>query len=305
MNTLVTGATGFVGTHLISHLSKQGYLVSPISRANFGDITPFSDWGSALSGIDTVIHLAARVHLMKDDTANPLAAYRTTNTASTLHLARQAAAAGVRRFIFLSTIKVNGEGLETPYTEQDIPAPGDPYAISKWEAEQGLQEIAAQTRMEIIILRPPLIYGPGVKANFLRLIQWVERGIPLPLGKVSNQRSLLYIDNLVDAIHTCIEHPAAANQTFLVCDNESLSTAELIRKMAVQFQRKPKLLNVPLTLLLPLFSMLGRKQEADRLLGSLLLDNRKIRQMLEWRPPFSIDEGLAQTIMAYRRITND
>lgn len=305
MTILVTGATGFVGTHLTSHLSTHGYHISPITRTGFGEITPSSEWGPVLSGIDTVIHLAARVHLMKDDASDPLTAYRAVNTDSTLHLARQAAKAGVRRFIFLSSIKVNGEGREAPYTEQDTPAPGDPYAISKWEAEQGLQEIAAQTGMDIVILRPPLIYGPGVKANFLRLLQWVERGIPLPLGRVSNQRSLLYIGNLVNAIQICIEHPAAANQTFLVCDNEALSTAELIRKMSKQFQRNPKLLNVPLPILLPLFSILGRKQEADRLVGSLLLDNRKIRQMLGWRPPFSFDEGLAQTIMAYRCTTND
>ncbi|MDD5394695.1 MAG: SDR family oxidoreductase [Thiothrix sp.] len=298
---LITGASGFVASHLCPKLADKGYTFRPISRTTFGNITPNTDWSSVISGVDCVIHLAARVHLMQDSATDPLAAYRATNTSSTLNLARQAATASVRRFIFLSSIKVNGEGRDTPYTEQDPPAPTDPYAISKWEAEQGLLEIAAKTGMEVVILRPPLIYGAGVKANFLRLMQWVEKGIPLPFGAVANQRSLLYIGNLVDAIRVCIEHPAATNQTFLVCDNEALSTAELIRKMATHFQRKPRLLNIPPAILLPLLTAIGRKQEAERLLGSLLLDNHKICQTLGWQLPFSVDAGLAQTVMAYRQ----
>jgi UDP-glucose 4-epimerase len=282
-------------------LSQHGYTLRSISRTTFGNITPNTDWSSVISGVNCVIHLAARVHLMQDSATDPLAAYRAANTASTLNLAHQAAAAGVRRFIFLSSIKVNGEGRDIPYTEQDPPAPTDPYAISKWEAEQGLLEIAAQTGMEVVILRPPLIYGAGVKANFLRLMQWVEKGIPLPFGAVTNQRSLLYIGNLVDAIRVCIEYPAAANQTFLLCDNEALSTAELIRKMAARFQRKPRLLNIPPAILLPLLTAIGRKQEAERLLGSLLLDNHKICQTLGWQPPFLVDAGLAQTVTAYQQ----
>ncbi|WP_287601749.1 SDR family oxidoreductase [Thiothrix sp.] len=304
MNILLTGSSGFVASHLCLTLTQHGYTLSPISRSTFGEITPNTDWSSVISGVDCVIHLAARVHLMQDTATNPLAVYRAANTASTLNLAQQAAAADVRRFIFLSSIKVNGEGCDTPYTEQDIPAPTDPYAISKWEAEQGLLEIAAQTGMEVVILRPPLIYGAGVKANFLRLMQWVERGYPLPFGSVTNQRSLLYIGNLVDAILTCINHPAAANQTFLVSDTKALSTAELIRKMAYHFQRHPRLLNIPQNLLMSLLSIIGRKQEAERLLGSLILDNSLIKKTLDWNPPFSVQAGLKETIEAYRNHTH-
>jgi UDP-glucose 4-epimerase len=302
-DVLITGASGFVASHLCPTLADKGFALHPISRTIFGEITPTTNWTNALAGIDAVVHLAARVHLMQDSAADPLAAYRAANTASTLNLARQAAAARVRRFIFLSSIKVNGEGRNTPYTEQDVPSPTDPYAISKWEAEQGLLEISAQTGMEVVILRPPLIYGAGVKANFLRLMQWVEKGIPLPFGAVTNQRSLLYIGNLVDAIRTCVEHPAAANQTFLVCDNEAFSTAELIRKMATHFQRKPRLLNIPPAILLPLLTAIGRKQEAERLLGSLRLDNHKICQTLDWHPLFSVNTGLLQTVTAYQQIS--
>lgn len=299
---LITGSSGFVGQHLTPELTQQGYSLHPITRANFGDITPASDWSQPLAhGIDTVIHLAARVHLMQDTANDPLAAYRAANTSSTLNLARQAAAAGVRRFIFLSSIKVNGEGRDTPYTEQDTPNPSDPYAISKWEAEQGLLEIAAETGLEVVILRPPLIYGPGVKANFLRLMRWVERGIPLPFGSIHNQRSLLYIGNLVDAIRICIEHPAAANQTFLVCDNEPLSTAELIRKLAQASGQTAHLLKIPPRLLRSLLSLIGRGQEADRLLDSLILDNNKICRTLHWQPPFTADAGIARTVAAYRQ----
>ncbi|MBJ6609705.1 MAG: SDR family oxidoreductase [Candidatus Thiothrix moscowensis] len=301
-DVLITGVSGFVASHLCPSLHQHGYTTLPITRTTFAEITPTTNWSAPLSsGIDTIIHLAARVHLMQDTATDPLAAYRVANTASTLNLARQAAAAGVRRFIFLSSIKVNGEGRDTPYTEQDAPAPADPYAISKWEAEQGLLEIAAQTGMEVVILRPPLIYGAGVKANFLRLLQWVEKGIPLPFGSIHNQRSLLYLGNLADAIRVCIEHPAAANQTFLVCDNEPLSTAELIHKLAQQFGQTPRLLNIPPRLLQILFSLIGRKQEVDRLTGSLLLDNSKICRMLGWQPPFTVDAGLGHTVAAYRR----
>lgn len=301
MTTLITGASGFVGLHLTQTLVQLNYTICPISRMTFGEITPTTDWSKTLSqGIDTIIHLAARVHLMQDDAIDPLTAYRTANTASTINLAHQAAVNGVRRFIFLSSIKVNGEGKKKPYTEQDPPYPHDPYAISKWEAEQGLLEIATQTSMEVVILRPPLIYGAGVKANFLRLIRWVEKGIPLPFASIYNQRSLLYLGNLVDAIRTCIYHPAAANQTFLVADNESLSSTDLIKKIAYHLKRPCHLFPIPSTILLPLLSLIGRKQEAERLLGSLQIDNSHICKTLGWKPPFSVDQGLAQTLNAYQ-----
>ena len=301
MSILITGATGFVGNALCNALIQRDYIIHPITRSTFGEITPITDWSKALSdNIGTVIHLAARVHLMQDTASDQLAAYRAVNTDSTLNLAQQAAAAGVRRFIFLSSIKVNGEARITPYSEQDTPNPTDPYAISKWEAEQGLREITARTNMEVVVLRPPLIYGTGVSANFLRLIHWVETGIPLPFASIYNQRSLLYLGNLVDAIRTCIYHPAAANQTFLVADNESLSSADLIKKIAYHLKRPCRLFPIPSTILLSLLSLIGRKQEAERLLGSLQIDNSHICKTLGWKPPFSTDQGLAQTLNAYQ-----
>lgn len=298
---LLTGAPGFIGRNLVRALIYEKYIVHPVSRTNFGEITPITNWSKLLSNdIDTIIHLAARVHLMQDTASDPLSAYRATNTTSTLNLARQAAEADVRRFIFLSSIKVNGEGRDTPYTEQDSPNPSDPYAISKWEAEQGLLEIAAKTGMEVVILRPPLVYGAGVKANFLRLIHWVEKGIPLPFGGIHNQRSLLYIGNLIDALRICIEHPSAANQTFLIADDIPLSIADLIRKIAVYLHKPSRLFNISPQILLPLLTLIGRKQEAERLLGSLLVDNQYICNTLNWKPPFSIDQGLEQTLNAYQ-----
>lgn len=305
MTILITGSNGFVGAHLAPALIQQNYSLKPINRSTFDGITPVTDWSKPLAeGIDTVIHLAARVHLMQDSSADPLTTYRATNTESTLNLAQQAADSGVRRFIFLSSIKVNGEGRNTPYTEQDIPAPIDPYAISKWEAEQGLLEISAKTGMEVVIIRPPLIYGAGVKANFLRLLQWIEKGRPLPFGNISNRRSLLYIGNLVDAIRICIEHPAAANQVFLLSDNESISTTELSLKLSKYFKYSPRLLNLPPHLLKIALMFIGKKQTADRLLGSLSINNRKICQSLNWKPPFTLDEGLSETVKAYSQTKN-
>ena len=240
MNIAVTGATGFVGQALCSHLLAHDHAVVPVVRhasglageVIVGNIDGATDWQPALSGCDAVVHLAARVHVMDDTAHDPLALYRATNTDGTLNLARQAAAAGVKRFVFISSIKVNGEGRDAPYRETDMPAPEDAYAISKWEAEQGLQQIAADTGLEVVILRPPLVYGPGVKANFLRLLQTVKRGWPLPLGAVRNRRSLLFLGNFVDAIRLCVEHPAAAGQTFLLDDGQAVSTPELIRAVA-------------------------------------------------------------------------
>lgn len=251
MKALVTGATGFVGKALCAGLSASGYGVVPAVRCNsglphemvVGNLDASTDWRSALSGCDAVVHLAARVHVMDDTSQNPLALYRETNTEATLNLARRAAQAGVKRFIFISTIKVNGEGRDEPYRETDAPAPKDAYAISKWEAEQGLQRIARETGLEVVILRPPLVYGPGVKANFLRLMRTVEKGWPLPLGAIRNRRSLLYLGNFVDAIRLCVEHPAAAGQTFLVDDGQPVSTPDLIRAVAHAMGRPARLLS--------------------------------------------------------------
>jgi len=250
----------------------------------------------ALAGSSAVVHLAARVHMMRERSQDPLALYRETNTEATLNLARQAAEAGVRRFVFISTIKVNGEGRDEPYREADAPAPLDAYAISKWEAEQGLQRIAQETGLEVVILRPPLLYGPGVKANFLRLLRMVARGWPLPLGAVRNRRSLLYLGNFVDAIRLCVEHPGAAGQTFLLDDGKPVSTPDVARALARAMNRPARLLAVPVGVLQFVGTLLGKRAELARLTGSHYVDSSAIRSRLGWKPPFSMDEGLAATV---------
>jgi UDP-glucose 4-epimerase len=306
MKVLVSGASGFVGRALCGYLNTHEHVVVPAVRgasglageAVVGDICGATDWMAALTGCDAVVHLAARVHVMNDNSQNPLALYRATNTEATLNLARQAVAAGVKRFIFISTIKVNGEGQDAPYRETDIATPEDAYAISKWEAEQGLRQIAQETGLEVVILRPPLVYGPGVKANFQRLIQVVERGWPLPLGAIRNRRSLLYLGNFVDAIRLCVEHPAAAGQTFLLDDGEPVSTPELIRALARAMGRPARLLAVPVSALEFAGMLLGRRAAVARLTGSLWVDGSAIRSRLGWTPPFSMEAGLAATVRA-------
>ena len=304
MKVLVTGATGFVGHALCAFLNARGHSVVPVVRravsltgaAVVGNISGATDWTAALTTCDAVVHLAARVHVMEDAASDPLTQYRVTNTDATLHLARQAAQAGVKRFVFISSIKVNGEGRDTPYRETDAPAPEDVYAISKWEAEQGLQQIARETGLEMVILRPPLVYGPGVKANFLRLMQMVQRGWPLPLGAIRNQRSLLYLGNLIDAIRLCIEHPAAAGQTFLLDDGQAISTPELIRAVADALHRPAHLLPVPVTLLRLAGWVAGKSTVVSRLTDSLSVEGQAIRTRLGWVPPYSMQEGLAATV---------
>ena len=303
MRVSVTGATGFVGTALINRLiatrrfdvrgavrRDAAALPARVERIVVGDLTPELDWQQVVTGADVVIHLAARVHVMRDAADDPLSEFRRANVASTLNLARQAAAAGVQRLVFLSTVKVNGEnGI---YTEADPPAPQEAYGISKHEGEIGLRQIAAETGMAVVIIRSPLVYGPGVKANFHRLIRAVAHGIPLPLGAVDNLRSLVALDNLVDFIVTCVEHPAAGNHTFLVSDGEDLSTTCLIHRLARAMGRPARLIPVPAALLTAGAMLLGRRDVATRLLGSLQVDISKARQMLTWVPPISVDEGL-------------
>ncbi|AOF87746.1 3-beta hydroxysteroid dehydrogenase/isomerase family protein [Hydrogenophaga sp. RAC07] len=246
-----------------------------------------------------VLHLAARVHVMDDPSADPLTAFRQTNTAGTLHLARQAAAVGVRRFVFVSSIKVNGEctAAGQPFTATDAPAPQDPYGISKMEAEQGLRQIAAETGMEVVIIRPPLVYGPGVKANFASLMRAVQRGIPLPLASVThNRRSFVALDNLVDVLITCVDHPAAANQTFLVSDGEDLSTTDLLRRLGHAMNKPARLFPVPPSLLQFGANLLGKGDMAQRLLGNLQVDIDHTRNTLNWTPPLSVDEGLRRAV---------
>ncbi|MDM7943748.1 MAG: SDR family oxidoreductase [Hydrogenophaga sp.] len=302
---LITGGTGWVGSNALRALQQQGHDIVAVTRsatdlhgvrtericADDAD----GKWPDALRNRQLVLHLAARVHVMKETTAHPLQAFREVNTHATLNLAKQAAAAGVRRFVFVSSVKVNGEATEegAPFTASDVPAPQDPYGISKMEAEQGLREIAEHTGMEVVIVRPPLVYGPGVKANFASLMRAVQRGIPLPLASVTgNRRSLVALDNLVDLLITCIDHPAAANQTFLVSDGEDLSTADLLRRLGQAMHQPARLFPVPPSLLQLGARLLGKGAVAQRLLGNLQVDISHTRNTLNWSPPISVDEGL-------------
>lgn len=310
MKVLVTGANGFVGRALCDELLRHGQSVRGTLRQHegrhallervepivVGTINAATDWKAALAGCDAVVHLAARVHVMNDKASDPLAKFREVNTEGTLNLARQAVRAGVKRFVFISSIKVNGEGRDVPYRETDAPAPEDAYAISKWEAEQGLQRIAQETGLEIVTLRPPLVYGPGVKANFQRLLHTIARGWPLPLEAIRNKRSLLYLGNFVDAIRICVEHPAASGQTFLLDDGRAVSTPELIRAVAQAMARPARLLAIPVNMLEFAGALLGKRAAVMRLTGSLWVDGSLIRSRLGWTPPYSMEAGLAATV---------
>lgn len=321
----ITGANGFIGSALRSALAVEGRNVRSIVRANksqgdvaVGDIGPDTDWSEAVIGIDCIIHLAARVHIMNDSAPDLLAAYRGINVGGTLSLARQAAVAGVKRFIYLSSIKVNGESTsnaghqmnhgeygsinqvgEGIFTAHDTAAPSDAYAVSKWEAEQGLFALAAETGLEVTVIRPPLVYGPGVKANFLTMMRWLNNNIPLPFGSIRNKRSLVGVDNLVDLIITCIDHPAAANQVFLVSDGEDLSTTELLTRTAIALGKTARLVPVPQGLIEFGLKIMGKKDLAQRLCGTLQVDISKTRELLAWTPPVSVDEGLRKTADAF------
>ncbi|OZA28741.1 MAG: NAD-dependent dehydratase [Hydrogenophilales bacterium 17-64-11] len=309
---MVTGASGFVGRALCAELSRRGHSVRGALRQNaiapallkevgsvvVGTINAATDWKAALAGCDAVVHLAARVHVMDDRANDPLAEFREVNAEGTLNLARQAAQAGVRRFVFVSSIKVNGEGRAAAYLETDAPAPWGPYAISKWEAERGLKRIAQETGLEVVILRPPLVYGPGVKANFLRLMQAVQSGWPLPLGAIHNRRSLLYLGNFVDAIRLCVVHPDVAGQTFLLDDGGPVSTPDLIRALARAMGRPARLLAVPVGVLELAGTLLGKRAVVGRIAGSLYVDSSLIQSRLEWAPPYSMETGLAATVAA-------
>jgi nucleoside-diphosphate-sugar epimerase len=306
MRIAVTGANGFVGTALLHILGNQGHEVVPCVRRRgvlaealaVGEINSKTDWSKALATCDVVIHLAARVHVMRDMASDPIEAYRVTNVDGTLALARQAAIAGVKRFIFLSSVKVLGESTlpGCPFAATDVPAPQNAYGASKLEAEVALREIATQTGMELVIIRPPLVYGPGVKANFLALMQAVGRGVPMPLAALDNRRSLLALDNLVDLIAVCARHPAAAGQTLLVSDGEDLSTPELIRRLGRAMGRTAQLFWVPVWLLWLAATLLGKRDVMLRLAGNMQIDIAATRERLDWTPPISIDEGLRRAV---------
>ena len=309
---LVTGATGFVGSAVVRRFVAQGAasrLAVAVRRIGgawaqevrvhaVGDMTPLTDWSIALVDVSVVVHCAARVHVMQDRVSDPLVEFRRVNVQGTLNLARQAAEAGVRRFVFVSSIKVNGEATDPgrPFLADDAPAPLDPYGVSKMEAEQALRELSAQTGMEVVFVRPPLVYGPGVKANFASMMGWLRRGVPLPLGAIHNARSLVALDNLVDLLMTCITHPAAAGQVFLVSDGEDVSTTELLRRTARAMGRAARLVPIPSVWLEVTASLLGKRNVAQRLCGSLQVDIEKTRQLLGWRPPLTLDQGLKKAV---------
>lgn len=310
---LVTGCSGFIGSALVTHLSSKG--VSGICTLRqkrsrpvpgwqdilVGDINDETDWSTAIVNVDVVIHLAAHVHIMKETEQDLNNLYRSINVNGTEQLAKQAAAAGVRRFVFLSSVKVNGESTDGrgPFVETEKPCPIDPYGISKLEAEQVLLEISKKTGMEVVIIRPPLVYGPGVKANYLTMMYWLGKGLPLPFGAIHNRRSLIALDNLVDLITTCIDHIAAANEIFLVSDGEDLSTTDLLRRMAIAMDKPTRLITVPQGILKLGMKLLGKADLAQRLCGSLQVNISKTHDVLGWNPPFTVDEALRKTALDY------
>lgn len=310
MNIYLTGTSGFLGSALLSalvhlphHLSAAGRTrpkqYEALSFHPVATLDGTTDWAQSLANVDVVVHVAARAHVMRESSTDALAAYREVNVAGTLGLARAAIAAGVRRFIFISSIKVNGEQTAPgrPFKATDAPAPEDPYGISKWEAEQALMQLATDSGMEVVIIRPPLVYGPGVKGNLASMIRLLERKVPLPLGAIHNRRSLVGLDNLVDLIIRCLDHPAAANQVFLAGDGVDLSTSELLRRMASAMARPSRLLPVPAPLLSFGATMLGKRAVAQRILGSLQVDIAATCERLDWRPPLSVDEGLRRCFL--------
>ena len=309
MKILVTGANGLVGRALCSVLDQTGHQVVRAVRTSttpwevpVGDLNESTDWSETLGqDTDVVVHLAARVPLTDGATIAPDDRYTQVNTLGTANLARQCAQNRVKRFIFVSTVKVLGEGKSEPYRDTDLAVPADAYAISKWDAEQALWQVAAETGMEVLMLRPPLVYGPGVKGNFLRLMQAIDKRRPLPLGAIHNQRSLIYLGNLVDAIHRCVTHPKAAGKAFLVSDGDDVSTPELVRRIAASLGRRPFLLPVPASWMQWAGRVLGEQAAVDRLLGSLCVDISPLREELGWTPPYTMQEGLEATAQWYRK----
>ena len=310
MTILLTGASGFVGKAFLKTAQQRGLGIRPVFRSlhsakghpeavHVSELDGAADWSKALIGVDVVVHAAARAHIMREEALDPLAEYRRVNVEGTLNLARQAAAACVRRFVFISSVKVNGEATAPgrPFTAEDAPAPEDAYGLSKAEAEAQLKQVAQETGMEVTIIRPPLIYGPGVKGNFASLVRWVQRGLPLPLGGVThNRRSLVGLENLVDLILVCADHPKAANQTFLITDGEDLSTTELLKRIGKALKQPARLLWVPAGAVSFLAGLVGKNGISERLLGSLQMDMHKTCDLLDWKPSVTVDEGLRKAV---------
>lgn len=305
MRILITGHTGFVGKALVPALSDNELIL--VGRRSLNEqqgiffqkqLSAIEDYSDCLNGVSVVIHAAARVHVMTDNASDPLAAYREVNLAGTMNLARQAAAAGVKRFIFISTIKVNGESTSSghPFTAFDPPNAIDPYGISKVEAEQELRSLCAETGMEYVIIRPPLVYGAGVKANFAAMLRLAKKNLPLPLGAIYNQRSMVALDNLVDLIKTCVTHPLAANQVFLVSDDHDLSTTELLKLMVQAYGKTARLLPIPMSWFNLLGKVTGKTAVISRLCGNLQVDITHTKQRLNWQPPVSVERAIQSAI---------
>lgn len=312
MRIVLTGATGFVGGRILEVLSAGSVVVlgrsmpKQVEKRDFyrSEINSESDYSDALRGADVVIHSAARAHIMDDDALDSLAEFRKVNTEGALNLARQAARAGVGRFVFVSSVKVNGESTpaDKPFTPEDAFVPSDAYGLSKYEAEVGLRKIAQETGMEVVIVRPPLVYGPGVKANFAAMMCWVKRGVPLPLGGIrNNRRSLVSLDNLVDLIVVCTKHPKAANETFLVSDDDDMSTAELLGYMARALAVSNRALPIPVAWIEFAAKLIGRPAIAQRLCASLCVDISKTTELLGWRPVCTVEQGFKKAADAFLR----
>lgn len=317
MRVLVTGADGFIGKALCWELSEKGCEVRGAVRSmekaarsrlptgmevvQINQLDKDTDWTYAIHGVDVVVHLAARVHLINKSSAYQLSAYSQINVAGTECLARAAASNAVKRLVYVSSVKVNGDTSEKPLNENDIPAPNDFYSLSKWEAELALHNISKETGLEITILRPPLVYGPGVKANFLNLFKIVASGLPLPMLSINNRRSFIYLGNLVDAIMTCIKHPKAKGQTYLVSDGKDVSTPELIHDIAVALGKRSRLFSLPPSIIRLAGKLSGKSEELERLLGSLAVDSSKIMRELDWKPPSTMKQGLNVTAEWFKR----
>jgi len=311
---LITGANGFIGKALCLEAAHRSFAVRGITRTAYdfssigknividnislGDMDANTDWSSALLNCNTVIHLAARVHVMREEADDPSTEFRRLNTDATEHLGRCAAANGVRRLVYVSSIGVNGLFTDgnTKFSEEDNANPHNAYAISKWEAEQALQRVASETGLEVVILRPPLVYGAGAPGNFTKMLRLLDLGAPLPLASIKNKRDLLYVGNLVDALITCATHPAAANNTYLVSDGEAVSTPEILRSLAKELGVSSRLLPFPIGILKLVAAIFGRAGQVNRLISSLQIDSTKIRHQLGWMPPYSLQQGIGETI---------